>query len=63
MVTGNIKFFALSPNRTAELGLRSSDLLRLSPPGSRHLRGLSLSTSALDELGRHDGATWAVPPR
>jgi adenine-specific DNA methylase len=62
MVTGNNKFFALSPTRTAELGLRSSDLLRLSPPGSRHLRGLSLSTSALAELGRHDGATWLFRP-
>jgi adenine-specific DNA-methyltransferase len=62
MVTGNNKFFTLSPKRVAELELRPSDLLRLSPPGSRHLRGLALSSSALDELGRHGAATWLFRP-
>lgn len=51
MVTGNNGFFALSPARVAELGLRPSDLLTLSPPGSAHLRGLTLSTSQLAALG------------
>lgn len=62
MVTGNNKFFALSPERVDELGLRSSDLLRLSPPGSRHLRGLALSAAAVVELGRQGGATWLFRP-
>lgn len=62
MVTGNNKFFALSPARVAELGLRSSDLLRLSPPGSRHLRGLAFTASALAELGREGAATWLFRP-
>ena len=62
MVTGNNKFFALSPGRAAELGLRSSDLLRLSPPGSRHLRGLTFSASTLAELGRQGSATWLFRP-
>lgn len=51
MVTGNNGFFALSPARVAELGLRPSDLLTLSPPGSAHLRGLTLSTNQLAALG------------
>lgn len=62
MVTGNNKFFALSPARLRELGLVKSDLLRLSPPGSRHLRGLTFSTAALNELGREGSATWLFRP-
>ena len=50
-VTGNNRFFALSPRRVAELGLAPSDLIRLSPPGSRHLRGLSLTQQSWNELG------------
>lgn len=62
MVTGNNEFFALSPARAAALGLVKSDLLRLSPPGSRHLRGLTFSTAALNELGREGSATWLFRP-
>jgi adenine-specific DNA-methyltransferase len=62
MVTGNNKYFALSPARVAELGLESKDVLRLSPPGSRHLRGLAFNTGALNELGRNGSATWLFRP-
>ncbi|NEK84888.1 N-6 DNA methylase [Blastococcus saxobsidens] len=62
MVTGNNKYFALSPARVAQLGLSKSDLLRLSPPGSRHLRGLSLTTAALTELGDAGAAVWLFRP-
>lgn len=51
MVTGNNGFFALSPARVSELRLRPADLLTLSPPGSGHLRGLTLSTHQLAALG------------
>ncbi|CAN5439158.1 N-6 DNA methylase [soil metagenome] len=50
MVTGNNGYFALSRQRVAELGLRRSDVLRLSPPGSAHLRGLVLSTHLMRRL-------------
>ena len=43
MVTGNNSYFALSPARAAQLGLTRSDLLTISPPGSRHLRRLSFT--------------------
>lgn len=62
MVTGNNRFFALSPARAHDLGLRPSDLLQLSPPGSRHLRGLSLTSSALAELGAAGSSTWLFRP-
>lgn len=62
MVTGNNRFFALSPARVQELELEAGDLVRLSPPGSRHLRGLSFTTSALDELGDTGSATWLFRP-
>lgn len=54
-VTGNNQYFALSPAQARKLRLRDSETVRLSPPGSRHLRGLSLSTEALHRLG-DDGA-------
>lgn len=62
MVTGNNKFFALSPARVTELSLSPSDVLRLSPPGSRHLRGLSFSAGAWHALGECGGATWLFRP-
>jgi len=63
MVTGNNKYFTLSPERAAELGLSRSDLLPLSPPGSRHLRGLSLTTADLRQLGADGRATFLFRPR
>lgn len=50
-VTGNNAFFCLSPARVAELQLPTHELLPLSPPGSRHLRGLSLTREHLRVLG------------
>lgn len=62
MVTGNNKYFALSPARVTDLGLEPTDVLRLCPPGSRHLRGLAFGTAALNELGRNGSATWLFRP-
>jgi len=62
MVTGNNRFFALSPSRATELGLNADDLIKISPPGSRHLRGLTLTERAWAELGARDSATWLLRP-
>jgi adenine-specific DNA-methyltransferase len=62
MVTGNNKFFALSPQRVADLGLTRADLIALSPPGSRHLRGLSFTESARTEMGKAGSAIWLLRP-
>ena len=62
IVTGNNKYFTLSPQRVRELGLSRSELLRLSPPGSSHLRGLELSQDMLTKLGRSGQATYLFYP-
>ncbi len=62
MVTGANKFFTLSPARAAELGLTDAELLPLSPPGSRHLRGLSFTAHMRGELGRDGAATYLFRP-
>jgi adenine-specific DNA-methyltransferase len=62
MVTGNNRYFALSPARVRELGLRPTDLIRLSPPGSRHLRGLSFTESAWKEMGKAGSPTYLFRP-
>lgn len=63
IVTGNNKYFTLSPQRAKELGISRSELLRLSPPGSSHLRGLDLSRNMLTKLGRGGQATYLFYPK
>jgi len=63
MVTGSNAYFTMSPARVRELGIPRRELVRLSPPGSSHLRGLELSHSALRQLGREGQATWMFRPR
>lgn len=62
MVTGANRFFTLSPRRVRELGIPQRDLLRVSPPGSSHLRGLALTNSAMTRLGQDGQATWLLYP-
>lgn len=61
-VTGNNKFFTLSPQRVRELRIPPRDLVRISPPGSAHLRGLDLTPGALTQLGRVGSRTWLLYP-
>lgn len=63
IVTGNNKYFTLSPERVKELGLRRNELLRLSPPGSSHLRGLTLTSEMLKRLGQQGHATYLFYPK
>ncbi len=62
IVTGANKYFTLSPQRVRELGIPRRDLLRVSPPGSSHLRGLALTDSAMTRLGQEGRATWLLYP-
>lgn len=62
MVTGNNSFFALSPAKVKQLRLTETDVIRLSPPGSRHLRGLSLTREALAALGEGGQSTYLFRP-
>lgn len=49
-VTGNNKYFTLTAQHAKELGLTGQELLAISPPGSRHLRGLTFTKKAWQEL-------------
>ena len=62
MVTGANHYFALSPARALELRLPAEELLALSPPGSRHLRGLSFTTGMRAGLGAQGSATLLFWP-
>lgn len=62
IVTGNNRYFTLSPARVKELGLPRNELLRLSPPGSAHLRGLSLTDSMLTRLGQGGSSIHLFSP-
>lgn len=62
MVTGNNKYFTLRGSDVRRLGLHASDVVRLSPPGSRHLRALSLTSRGLESLDREGMATWLFRP-
>lgn len=62
IVTGNNKFFTLSPERAKELGLEGEELLPLSPPGSAHLRGLTLNAPLLARLGREGRSIYLFKP-
>lgn len=62
MVSGNNRYSALTPERVKELRLTNSDLIRLSPPGSRHLRGLTFSEAAWAEMGAAGRATRLFRP-
>lgn len=61
-VTGRNAFFALSPERAQELRLRDDEALPLSPPGSRHLRGLALSSTDWATLGQSGRSTLLFRP-
>jgi hypothetical protein len=54
-VTGNNGFFSLSLSDAQRHGLTDDDVIRISPPGSRHLRGLTFTDAAWTQLAR-DGA-------
>ncbi|MFE4468054.1 N-6 DNA methylase [Leifsonia sp. NPDC056824] len=61
-VTGNNKYFALSPHRVRELGLERKDVIALAPPGSKHLRSLRFSRSDWNALGASGSSTYLFRP-
>lgn len=62
MVTGNNKYFTLTSADVKRLGLAQTDVIRLSPPGSRHLRALSLTAQGLTALDEAGSSTWLFRP-
>jgi adenine-specific DNA-methyltransferase len=61
-VTGANDFFALTENTRLEYGLRERQLKRISPPGTRHLRGLSFTPGNWEELCDADERVWLLYP-
>lgn len=63
MVSGNNAYFALNEERVLQLGLEKNDLIRLSPPGSSHLRGITLTNDSMARLSRSGLSTWLFRPK
>jgi adenine-specific DNA-methyltransferase len=61
-VTGRNEWFALSPQRVADLGLTRSDVVPVSPPGSRHLREPAFTAATWRALGEAGSRTWLFRP-
>jgi adenine-specific DNA-methyltransferase len=62
MVTGNNRYFAISAQQVQDLGLREDEVLRISPPGSRHLRGLTFSQQAWRSMADSGSPTYLFRP-
>lgn len=62
-VTGNNDWFSLGREQAARLGIDKADLLRISPPGSRHLRGLVFDRSGWEVLVAAGAAGLLFHPR
>lgn len=59
-VTGANRFFALRSSQVAELGLKEPEITRISPPGTRHLRGLRFTTADWRQLEAADEPVWLL---
>lgn len=53
-VTGNNKFFSISVSEANAHGLLENDVVRISPPGARHLHGLTFTKPAWAHLAKED---------
>ena len=62
-VTGNNKFFTLTNGDVRRLGLERSEVLPISPPGSRHLRGLTFAKECWRELRDAGARCYLFAPR
>jgi adenine-specific DNA-methyltransferase len=61
-VTGNNDYFTLTRSQAKKLKLSQSELVRISPPGSRHLRGLTLSDHGWEALAAADERCYLFAP-
>lgn len=61
-VTGNNDFFSLSRTDAAKLKLKAGELLAISPPGSKHLRGLTFTQTAWESLASEGKRCFLFAP-
>lgn len=62
MVTGNNRYFALNAATARALGLKADELMKICPPGSRHLRGLGFTEKAWKEMLAGGSAGYLFDP-
>lgn len=62
-VTGNNRYFTLSVTEAARHGLGDGDLVKISPPGGRHLRGLTFTEAAWREQAEAGASCLMFAPR
>lgn len=61
-VTGSNEFFAISEATRIKHGLSESLLRRISPPGTKHLKGLAFSRAQWEELKVSGERVWLLCP-
>ncbi len=62
-VTGNNRYFAVTRAEVKDLRLPEEDIARISPPGSRHLRGLKFTREAWESLAQDSARCFLFYPR
>lgn len=62
-VSGNNGYFALNSEQVLESKLTDSDLVRISPPGAKHLRGLTLNTNGWRALAEGGARCYLFSPK
>lgn len=63
MVTGNNRFFTLTAAEAATLGLTDDELIPISPPGSRHLRGLTFTDRTFADMKAEGSRVYLFYPK
>lgn len=61
-VTGANSFFALSEPTRLEFGLSDRQVVRISPPGTKHLNGISFTKGDWDSLLENGERVWLLRP-
>ncbi|WP_247352721.1 MULTISPECIES: N-6 DNA methylase [unclassified Bradyrhizobium] len=62
-VTGNNGYFTLTAEQVETLKLGTRDILKISPPGSRHLKGLTFSDRAWKEMSNRGARCYMFAPQ
>ena len=61
-VTGANDFFAITEKERRRWKLKEAHLKRISPPGTRHLGGLSFTRTQWEDLRLNDAKVWLLHP-
>lgn len=61
-VTGNNDYFTFDLAALSQSGLNTNEVLRISPPGARHLRGLTFSQRAWEQQAKEGARCYLFAP-